>query len=183
MPEDVKVIKNLAGLSLLFIVFLLEGCVDYDEEMWLSPDLSGRLSFVLSVREELVRGQTGLERDLSEEGVRREVERIPGVKLVSFQSFRDSGKVIAKIALTFDSVEKLTRPETNVSSSTAVSFLGQINVREDGDHIIFKRSLPAIGVELGSLAFSSFPRPTFQGFQRATRESRGILAHSCTTLL
>lgn len=126
------------------IAVSLAGCVDYDEEMWLNPDLSGRLSLVVSVREELVRGQTGLERDLSENGIRREVERIPGVKLVSFQSFRDSGKVIGKISLTFDSVEKLTRPETTVASSTPVSFLGRIAIREEGGHVIFTRMLPAM---------------------------------------
>jgi hypothetical protein len=134
----------------LLVLALLAGCVDYDEEMWLNSDLSGRVAITISVREELVRGQTGLERDMSEDGVRKEVERIPGVKLVSFQSFRDAGKVIAKIALSFDSVEKLTRPETNLGNSTAVSLLGSIHIRREDGKVSFDRALPVMPETNGS---------------------------------
>ena len=125
-------------------MMLLSGCLDYTEEMWLNADLSGRAAMTISMREEMVKGTTGLERDMSEEGIRRDVERIPGVKLESFESFRDAGKMIAKLRLKFDSVEKLTRHESSVSDSSPISFLGAIVVRKESGKVVFERTLRAM---------------------------------------
>jgi hypothetical protein len=131
-------------LAFVAIVTLLTGCIDYEEEMWLNGDLSGRVNMVVSVREEIVKGATGLEKDLSEAGVRRDIERLPGVKLESFESFREAGKVIAKLRITFDSLEKLTRHETTVGESTPLSLLGATSLRSDGRKWIFERTLAAL---------------------------------------
>ena len=134
----------LKFLLIIFTAVLLGGCVDYDEEMWLNGDLSGRVNMVISVQEEIVKGTTGLEKDLSEEGVRRDLERLPGVKLESFESFREAGKMVAKLRITFDSLEKLTRHETTAGESTPLSLLGTLNVREEGSKWILERSLTAL---------------------------------------
>jgi hypothetical protein len=131
-------------LASVMMLFLLTGCIDYDEEMWLNPDLSGHVAMTISVQEELVRGHTGFEKDMSEDGIRREVERIPGVKLDSFESFRDAGRVIAKLRITFDSIEKLTRSETGVAESSPISLLGAITVREEGGKVFLERTMQAL---------------------------------------
>lgn len=131
-------------LGALLVAAFLSGCLDYDEEMWLNGDLSGRVNMVISVQEEIVKGATGLEKDLSEAGVRRDVERLPGVKLESFESFREAGKVIAKLRITFDSLEKLTRHETTAGESTPLSLLGAINLRKEGRKWILERTLTAL---------------------------------------
>lgn len=123
---------------------LLTGCLDYTEEMWLKSDLSGEVALTISLPEEFVKGGTGFERDMSEDGIRRDVERIPGVNLESFESFRDAGKMIAKLRLTFDSVEKLTRHESNASDSGPVSFLGAIAVHRESGKVVFERTLRAM---------------------------------------
>jgi hypothetical protein len=128
----------------LLTVGLLGGCIDYDEEMWLNGDLSGRVNMVIAVQEEIVKGALGLEKDLSETGVRRDVERVPGVKLESFESFREAGKVIAKLRITFDSLEKITRHETTPGESTPLSLLGAVTLREDGRKWLFERTLTAL---------------------------------------
>jgi hypothetical protein len=129
---------------LVLLLTLACGCVDYEEEMWLDRDLSGWVTMMISVREELVKGGSGMERDLSEEGVRRDVERIPGVKLESYESFREAGKMIARLRLKFDSVEKLTRHESHVTDSSPASFLGAIHVRKENGKILFERTLRAM---------------------------------------
>lgn len=157
----------VARTAFLMALLCLGGCIDYEEEMWLNSDLSGRASVNISVKEELVRGRTGFEKDMTEESIRRDVERIPGVKLESFESFRDSGRVIAKIRLTFDSIEKLTRHETGIAESSPASFLGTVSVHEEGGKIVLERLLRALPSEkakgagedllakgLGSLLFS-----------------------------
>ena len=131
-------------LFLLALAVLLGGGVDYDEEMWLNGDLSGRVNRVISVQEEIVKGTTGLEKDLSEAGVRRDVERLPGVKLEGFESFRGAGKVVAKLRITFDSLEKLTRHEATASESTPLSLLGAVSLREDGRQWTLERTLTAL---------------------------------------
>ena len=140
--------KNAARLvtraALALTLLLLGGCLDYEEEMWLNSDLSGRVAMNISVKEDLVRGHTGFEKDMTEDGIRRDVERIPGVKLESFESFRDSGRVIAKIRLTFDSIEKLTRHETGLAESSPASLLGSVTVWEEGGKIVLERSLRAL---------------------------------------
>ena len=122
----------------------LGGCVDYEEEMWLWGDLSGRVAMTIAVREEIVRGDTGLEKDLSESGVRADLERIPGVRLEAFESFRDSGRVVAKLKIAFDDVDKLTRHERNATESTPLSLLGAIAVKEEGGRVRFERTLRAM---------------------------------------
>ena len=122
----------------------LSGCLDYDEEMWLNPDLSGHVVMTISIQEELVRGNTGFEKDMSEDGIRRDLERIPGVKLESFQSFRDAGRVIAKMRIAFDSIEKLTRSESGVAESSPTSLLGAITVHEEGGKVFLERSMRAL---------------------------------------
>lgn len=128
----------------LFALLFLSGCVDYEEEMWLNADFSGRAAITISVREELVQGNTGLERDMSEEKIRRDLERIPGVKLESFKSFRDAGKRIAKLTIAFDSIEKITRHETSVTESSAVSFLGAIKVERASGKVVLRRIFPVL---------------------------------------
>jgi hypothetical protein len=144
MPKGVTMIKNLASVICFSIIFLLGGCIDYDEEMWLNTDLSGKVAMTISVREELVQGKTGFERDLSEASVRRDVQRIPGVKLESFSSYREAGKIVAKLLITFDAVEKLTRQEKSAANITPISFLGSIRTRQEGRKFFFERALPAI---------------------------------------
>ena len=129
-------------LGLIFLAAVLfSGCLDYDEEMWLNANLSGRVAMTISVPEELVNGKTGMEKDMSEQGVRSDVEKIPGVTLESFESFRDAGKVIAKLRIAFDNVEKLTRHEQGVAESGPASLLGAITLREESGKVIFERTL------------------------------------------
>lgn len=135
--------RRAAKLTLCGLLFLT-GCVDYEEEMWLHADLSGRAAITISVREELVQGNTGLERDMSEEKIRRDLERIQGVKLESFQSFRDAGKRIAKLTIAFDSIEKITRHETSVAESSAVSLLGAIKVERTSGKVVLRRIFPVL---------------------------------------
>jgi hypothetical protein len=135
---------RISHIAFVVALLFLSGCVDYDEEMWLNPDLSGRVAMNISVKEELVRGKTGFEKDMSEDGIRRDVERIPGVKLESFESFRDAGRAVAKLRIAFDSIEKLTRHETGVAGSSPISFLGEVAVHEEGRKIVLERTLRAL---------------------------------------
>lgn len=146
------VFQKAARAILVLSAFLLGSCIDYEEEMWLNSDLSGRLAITLSVQEELVNGNTGLERDISKDSIRRDIERIPGVKLESFQSFRDAGKVVEKLVIVFDSVEKLSRYETHIAEAGAVSLLGTFKIAESRGKIVFERLVPIIPTAQGSTA-------------------------------
>jgi hypothetical protein len=151
-----RVLQKAARAILAFCAFLLGSCIDYQEEMWLNSDLSGRLAITLSVQEELVKGNTGFERDISEDGIRRDIERIPGVRLESFRSFRDAGKVVEKLVIVFDSVEKLSRYETHITEAGAVSLLGTFRIQESRGKMVFERSVPVIPIAQGSTAGKDF---------------------------
>ena len=71
------------------------------------------------------------------------MERIPGVKLESFESYRDAGRVIAKIRISFDSIEKLTRHETGIGESSPMSLLGAVTVHEGRGKVVLGRVLRA----------------------------------------
>jgi len=148
----VRVLQKSARFATAFCALLLGSCVDYEEEMWLNNDLSGRLAITLSVQEELVKGNTGLERDIREEVIRRDIERIPGVKLQSFRAFRDAGKIIEKMVIEFDSVEKLSRYETSIGEAGAVSLLGTFKIQEARGRISFERTVPVLPRLQGSTA-------------------------------
>jgi hypothetical protein len=146
------VFQKSARIAIAVCGLLLGSCVDYEEEMWLNDDLSGRLAITLSVQEELVKGNTGLERDIREEVIRRDIERIPGVKLQSFRAFRDAGKIIEKMVIEFDSVEKLSRYETRIGEAGAVSLLGTFNIQESRGRISLARTVPVLPRLQGSTA-------------------------------
>lgn len=137
-------IRLLQAVGAAACACCLAGCLDYDEEMWLNDDLSGHVNFTVSVPEQLVRGKTGLERDMSEAKVKSDLERIPGVHVTSMQTFRDSGRVIAKVSATFDSIEKLTQHARNVADASATSLLGAISVEAGSRKIHLARKLPVV---------------------------------------
>jgi hypothetical protein len=151
-PLFARVLRKSDRFILGLCAVLLGSCVDYEEEMWLNNDLSGRLALTLSVQEELVKGNTGLERDIREEVIRRDIERIPGVKLQSFRAFRDAGKIVEKMVIEFDSVEKLSRYETSIGEAGAVSLLGTFKIQESRGRIVFERTVPVLPRLQGSTA-------------------------------
>jgi hypothetical protein len=151
-PRFAHILQRIARCFLVLTALLLGSCFDYEEEMWLNGDLSGRAAITLSVQEELVKGNTGLERDISEDAIRRDIERIPGVRLESFQSFRDAGKVVEKLVIIFDSVEKLGRYETNITEAGAVSLMGAFKIQETGKKISFERTVPVLPRAHGNTA-------------------------------
>ena len=111
--------------------------------MWLNSDLSGKVNVTISIQEEVVR-MSGMENDFTEESIRNQLQQTPGVKVDHFESFREAGKIIAKLQITFDALEKLTRREQGFKQATPASFLGAMTVTQDGRKTVFDRNLPAI---------------------------------------
>jgi hypothetical protein len=131
------------SLMAVCLAFLLGGCLDYDEEMWLEGDLSGHAVLTFSIPDQpLITDE--ISKRINESSIRQELERIPGVKMEKFESFRDSGKYGARVSIRFESVEKLSGFSVSPTDSTPVAPFGTITVHRENGHMVLERTLATL---------------------------------------
>jgi tetratricopeptide (TPR) repeat protein len=84
---------------------LFAGCIEYDEEMWLNKDLSGRLKMTLKVAEMAApEGQGDPFQGLSER-----IRAVKGLKLAESRTFREDRKNCSTMVIEFDDVKTLSQ--------------------------------------------------------------------------
>jgi hypothetical protein len=124
---------------LVLCLLTLTGCLDYEEEMWLNNDLSGEVAMTISLSDRLSDPRLGADEGLNEDLVRKDVEAADGLKLKSFESFKENGKQVTRVRIAFSSVEKLAW--LGRDSSGPGSIIGKITVSKEDGHHVMKRSL------------------------------------------
>lgn len=116
-------------LTLMLIVLLaLTACVEYDEELWLNPDGSGKARIRLVHRSNYV----------NTEEIMNKAE-LPGIHLVDSQVSRVGENVVYSVTFKFDSLEAFNNINDQISSA---DFWGKITLnQEPGGNLIFKRRI------------------------------------------
>jgi hypothetical protein len=115
-------------LLLLFSLLLLAGCVEYDEELWLNPDGSGRARFRLVHRSNF---------DNTKEI--QDKAGMPGIHLLDSKVSRSGQYVIYNVSFKFDSIEAFNNVNDQLS---AADFWGNISLNRTPDGtIMFKRRI------------------------------------------
>lgn len=124
--------KRLVMFGLL--LFLLAGCVDYTEELWLNKNGSGRVKMTIGV--------------LTNYENKQEINRYlnqPGISLISKSVYRKGKFTFYNLDFRFKSVESFNNLNDEISNA---DFLGRITLtREKDGAISFKRK-----IALGSLS-------------------------------
>ncbi len=118
--------KNLLLLS--FLLVLLAGCVDYNEELWLNSDGSGRAKTTIGVltsyhnAEEINRYST-----------------LPGIHLISKSVYRKKNYTYYNIEFTFDNLDAFNNLNDEISIT---QFIGRISLdKNKKGKIEFKRRI------------------------------------------
>ena len=120
---------------LIIMLFLLVGCVEYNEEMWLNPDGSGKVSLRLVHRSNYANTQ---------EIVRK--SELPGIHLISSQVQKNGPFMVYKVTFKFDNIESFNRIS---EEPTPVDFLGQISINKNSEgHLVYKRRISLGGSEI-----------------------------------
>ncbi len=118
---------------LCLIAIVLAGCIQYDEELWLNRDGSGRAKIRIVHRSSYANTQ--------------EITRkatLPGIHLINYEVRKSDGNVIYNIYFKFDSIEAFNNINDRVSN---VDFWGKITLNKGKDRDIrFQRR-----ISLGSL--------------------------------
>lgn len=118
--------KRLA--LLLLTLFVLAGCVHYDEELWLNRDGSGRAKLRVVHRSPY---------ENPEEIMRKAA--LPGISLQNYNIERRGADVIYTISFKFKSVEAFNNVNDQLG---AADFWGKITLnKEPGRRITFKRRI------------------------------------------
>jgi len=125
--------KRVALLGLLLL--LLAGCVDYNEELWLNKDGSGKVRM-------LIGALTSYENN-------KEINRYinqPGISLISKSIYRKKNLTYYNLVFKFNSLETFNNLNDQISNA---DFFGRITLKkaEDGS-ILFKRRI-ALGSPSG----------------------------------
>ena len=120
---------------LIIMLFLLVGCVEYNEEMWLNPDGSGKVSLRLVHRSNYANTQE----------IMRKSE-LPGIHLISSQVQKNGPFMVYKVTFKFDNIESFNRIS---EEPTPADFLGQISINKNSEgHLVYKRRISLGGSEI-----------------------------------
>lgn len=125
--------RRLVLLGLLILV--IAGCVDYNEELWLNKDGSGKVRMVIGVL-------TTYEND-------KEINRYinqPGITLISKSIYRKKNFTYYNLMFKFSSLEAFNNLNDQISNA---DFFGRITLKKEKDGTItFKRRI-ALGSPSG----------------------------------
>lgn len=115
-------------LPLLFALLLLAGCVEYDEELWLNPDGSGKAKLRLIHRSNYANTQE----------IMRKAE-LPGIHLIDSQVEKAGPFVVYSVTFKFDDINSFNNVNDQIS---AADFWGSVTLNKTPDgKIVFKRRI------------------------------------------
>lgn len=115
-------------VMVLFTLLLLAGCVEYEEEMWLNPDGSGKAKLRLVHRSNYVNTQEIMDKS-----------ELPGIHLLDAQVSRAGRDVIYNVTFKFDSIEAFNNINDRIGEA---DFWGKITLnQEPKGNLVFKRRI------------------------------------------
>ena len=121
--------KRLAlALLALLVLLIISSCVQYDEELWINPDGSGKATLRLVHRSPY---------ENPEEVMRK--AQLPGIHLTDSKISRVGPDVIYQVSFTFKDIESFNNVNDQIGTA---DFWGKITLnREPGGKISFKRRI------------------------------------------
>ncbi len=121
--------KKLMLLGLLLL--LLAGCIDYNEELWLNRDGSGRVKMVIGA----------LTTYENKQEINRYLDQ-PGINLISKSVYRKDNYTYYNLDFKFSNLESFNSLNDHVSNA---DFFGRITISKDQDGTITMRRKIALG--------------------------------------
>ena len=133
--------KTLSLMTFLALAALMIGCIEYEEELWLNYDGSGRAALKISL--ESSASQTGDSGgpSMNEDELLAKFRAVPGISVIHSESGREDDIEWVVVELAFDSVGALSR--VNLEGDE-VDFIGEIALRRDESrNLVFTRTVRA----------------------------------------
>ncbi len=154
--------RSLLFACLTPVVLLFAGCLEYEEDLYLEKDGSGRVELRLGLVDlnetlrQMSGGDTAAPAGMSpgtarasEEDFRLMAEGIDGVEYISGRSYMEEGKRHVEAVLEFDSLESLAGLSDS-GMGEQPDFFGRITWREqDGEYVFERRIHTSGGAETG----------------------------------
>lgn len=110
------------------LLLILTACVEYEEELWLNPNGSGRVRMRLIHRSNF---------DNTKEFVNK--QNLPGIHLISRQTSRVGQNYVYEVEFKFDSIEEFNNVNDRLASA---DFWGSITLNKTPEgNLIFKRRI------------------------------------------
>lgn len=118
------------------------GCLDYDEEMWIYNDLSGRATVHLTLPDPLKDDFAGVNEQFSQEKLQKRFDAASGVKLVSYELSEEKRRPDLKIEVQFSSLEALSKAlEAN---PPAAALGGKFTITKEDGQLKITRQLGTV---------------------------------------
>jgi hypothetical protein len=121
------------------LALLLSSCLDYEEEMWLENDLSGRVTMTVMVSDTLANFAEAGTDQLTMEKVRQMIAGTDGLEVEETKSFRENGKQVSRVTIHFEDIHRLSWLAS--SSKEPAWVIGAIEVEKKDGRVKLKRTL------------------------------------------
>lgn len=122
-----------------FLMFLLHGCLEYEEELRLNYDQSGEMTFRIGINEALANssGSSGMN-EFDADSIRQSFEGSDGVEYLGSNTFSRDGVRWLETRFAFNSLKAL---EQWSSKGKQNSLMGEISIKETPDGYVFSRTV------------------------------------------
>lgn len=136
--------------TLVLVILALTGCIEYEEEVWINADGSGKIHFEIAVpsmmAQKMTEGDDGLAKLYGDlQNAKERFAAVDGLEAEEVKTYEKAGKVILSVRLQFDSWDRLGKLQDKPDSLRGKGVLGEVSLSEDeSGNIVFKRE---VGVE------------------------------------
>jgi hypothetical protein len=127
--------------GVVLLCALLAGCFEYNEEIWLNDDLSGRCDIELKLSEAFIKTAKDRSREepFSQAAYRKRIGATPGLKLTALKAHSRKGAKYVSASVTFDSLCKL---RALGSAAQSVDLFGAMKFGpDDKGQLVFSRAV------------------------------------------
>lgn len=123
------------------LVFVVAGCIEYQEKMKINNDGSGEITFAIGINESFFQmgGESPEMKEFDENKLKEKFQNQKGIKFTGSKTYSKEGNRWIEVQLAFDSVNDLMNASRD---STGQDIIGNISLKEDKDgNMVFERIL------------------------------------------
>ena len=146
---------------LLIVLVFFAGCIEYEEELWLNKDGSGRMVIRMGIETELLEMTDEGDFDFFDpDNIKAELNAIQGIKLISSESILEEGVEWIEVDFEFSSMEVL---ELVNQTEFMGDMIGDISLsKDDYGNMLFSRT---IDMSEGGVEDEEFIKSMFEDYE------------------
>ncbi len=132
---------SLRFFGLVCLIMIFEGCIYYEEELWLNRDGSGRIDFEMSISEPLatLMAKSKEEPWISPEDFEEKLREANGIVVKDIRTYTKAGNRVISASFKFKDQQSLMGLSSDLDK---FDFLGTVSIEKNSaGNLLFKRTI------------------------------------------